>query len=162
MKGITPNFWFDKEAEDAAELYVSIFPNSKINHVARYGDAASQVAGRPNGTVMTVAFELDGKPFVALNGGPMFKFNEAVSFIVNCESQDEVDHYWNALTADGGSESRCGWLKDKFGLSWQIVPTQLGALLSSGDRGRSERVMAALLKMNKLDVAALQRAYDGE
>jgi predicted 3-demethylubiquinone-9 3-methyltransferase (glyoxalase superfamily) len=159
MQKITPNLWFDDQAEEAARLYTSIFKNSKIKKVSRYPKAAEEVSGKKAGTVMTVAFELDGQSFLALNGGPVFKFSEAISFIVNCKDQAEVDYYWERLTADGGGESVCGWLKDKFGLSWQIVPEALGKL-TSGDPKKSEAVMAALLKMKKLDVVELQRAHD--
>ena len=156
MNGITPCLWFDTEGEAAAELYTSIFPNSKIVNVARYGSAGP----RPEGTVMTVDFELDGQPFLALNGGPEFTFTEAVSFQVGCANQDEVDHYWSKLS-EGGEEGPCGWLKDRFGLSWQIVPTALPRLLSDPDRERAQRAMAAMLKMKKLDISQLQHAYRG-
>jgi predicted 3-demethylubiquinone-9 3-methyltransferase (glyoxalase superfamily) len=153
MREITPCLWFDTEGEEAATFYTSIFPNSKITDVARYGSAGP----RPEGTVMTVSFELDGQKFVALNGGPQFTFSEALSFQVMCESQDEVDTYWSKLS-EGGEEGPCGWLKDKFGLSWQIVPTRLPELLQDPDREKSQRVMAAMLEMGKIDVGALERA----
>jgi predicted 3-demethylubiquinone-9 3-methyltransferase (glyoxalase superfamily) len=153
IQKITPFLWFDTQAEEAASFYVSIFPNSKIGKVARYGKAGPG----PPGSVMTVEFQLDGQSFVALNGGPVFKFTEAISFVVNCQTQDELDSYWDKLSA-GGSEVQCGWLKDKFGLSWQIVPTVLTELLSDPDPGRPQRVMKALLTMNKLDIAALKNA----
>jgi predicted 3-demethylubiquinone-9 3-methyltransferase (glyoxalase superfamily) len=153
MREITPCLWFDTEGEDAAKFYTSIFPNSRITDVARYGSAGP----RPEGTVMTVDFELDGRPFLALNGGPQFTFNEAVSFQVFCESQEEVDSYWSKLS-EGGEEGPCGWLKDRFGLSWQIVPTRLTELLQDPDREASQRVMAAMLEMGKIDVEALERA----
>ena len=153
MREITPCLWFDTEGEEAAKLYTSIFPDSRITDVARYGSAGP----RPEGTVMTVSFELDGLKFVALNGGPNFTFNEAVSFQVLCESQDEVDAYWSKLS-EGGEEGPCGWLKDRFGLSWQIVPTRLPELLEDPDREKSQRVMAAMLEMRKIDVEALERA----
>jgi predicted 3-demethylubiquinone-9 3-methyltransferase (glyoxalase superfamily) len=153
MREITPCLWFDTDGEDAAKFYTSIFPNSKITDVARYGSAGP----RPEGTVMTVSFELDGQKFVALNGGPNFTFNEAVSFQVLCESQEEVDTYWSKLS-EGGEEGPCGWLKDRFGLSWQIVPTRLPELLEDPDREKSQRVMAAMLEMGKIDVEALERA----
>jgi predicted 3-demethylubiquinone-9 3-methyltransferase (glyoxalase superfamily) len=156
MPQVTPCLWFDTEGEAAAQLYTSVFPNSRIVKVSRYGSAGPRQAE----TVMTVEFELDGKPFVALNGGPDFKFNEAVSFQVFCESQDEVDHYWTKLS-EGGEEGPCGWLKDRFGLSWQVVPTRLMELLSDPDRDRSQRAMAAMLEMKKLDIAELERAADG-
>jgi predicted 3-demethylubiquinone-9 3-methyltransferase (glyoxalase superfamily) len=153
MREITPCLWFDTEGEEAAKLYTSIFPNSRITDIARYGSAGP----RPEGTVMTVSFELDGQKFLALNGGPQFTFSEAISFQVLCESQDEVDTYWSKL-AEGGEEGPCGWLKDRFGLSWQIVPTRLPELLQDPDRERSQRVMAAMLEMRKIDVGALERA----
>jgi predicted 3-demethylubiquinone-9 3-methyltransferase (glyoxalase superfamily) len=153
MPKITPYLWFDTEAEEAARFYTSIFPNSRILEVARYGSAGP----RPEGTVMTVSFELDGKRFVALNGGPDFAFNEAVSFLVDCETQEEVDSYWNTLS-EGGEHGPCGWLKDRFGLSWQIIPTALPRLLGDPDRKKAQRVMAAMLKMGKIDVAELERA----
>jgi predicted 3-demethylubiquinone-9 3-methyltransferase (glyoxalase superfamily) len=156
MPKITPFLWFDTQAEEAAKLYVSVFPNSKIINVSRYGDAGPG----PKGSVMTVSFELDGQPYTALNAGPMFKFNEAISFMVNCKTQEEVDHYWNKLTADGGQESQCGWLKDKFGLSWQITPTTLMELMQDPDPKKANRVMQAMLKMGKIDIAALKKAYE--
>jgi predicted 3-demethylubiquinone-9 3-methyltransferase (glyoxalase superfamily) len=153
MPKITPCLWFDTEGEDAAKLYTSVFPNSRIVDVARYGEGAP----RPAGTVMTVTFELDGQRFVALNGGPEFAFSEAVSFQVDCQTQDEVDTYWNAL-GDGGEEGPCGWLKDRYGLSWQIVPARLSELLSDPDREKSRRVMQAMLSMKKIEIDALERA----
>ncbi len=156
MPNITPYLWFDTEGEEAAEFYTSVFPNSRILEITRYGSAGP----RPEGTVMTVSFELDGKRFVALNGGPNFTFNEAVSFLVDCETQDEVDSYWNTLS-EGGAEGPCGWLKDRFGLSWQIIPTALPRLLGDSDREKAQRVMAAMLKMGKIDVAELERAAAG-
>jgi predicted 3-demethylubiquinone-9 3-methyltransferase (glyoxalase superfamily) len=157
MPKITPFLWFDDQAEEAAAHYTSIFPNSKITDVARYGEAGP---GTP-GSAMTVAFELDGHRFVALNGGPQdWAFSEAVSFQIDCADQDEVDHYWNALS-DGGEEGPCGWLKDRFGLSWQVVPVRLVELLTDPDRERSQRAMAAMLEMKKIDVAGLERAADG-
>jgi predicted 3-demethylubiquinone-9 3-methyltransferase (glyoxalase superfamily) len=156
MQGITPCLWFDTDGEDAARFYTSVFPNSRIVNVAHYGSAGP----RPAGTVMTVEFELDGKPFVALNGGPEFTFDEAISFQVSCEGQEEVDHYWSALS-EGGEEGPCGWLKDRFGLSWQIVPTALPELLGDPDQEKAQRVMAAMLEMKKIDVAALERAAAG-
>ena len=157
MPKITPFLWFDDQAEEAAQHYTSIFPNSSVTDVARYGEGGP---GTP-GSVMTVAFELDGKPFVALNGGPQpFAFDESVSFVIDCADQDEVDHYWNALT-DGGEKGPCGWLKDRYGLSWQVVPVRLVELLTDPDRERSQRAMAAMLEMKKLDVAGLERAADG-
>jgi predicted 3-demethylubiquinone-9 3-methyltransferase (glyoxalase superfamily) len=156
MKKIVPCLWFDTEAEEAATLYTSVLPNSRILDVARYGEGAP----RPAGMVMTVSFELNGQEFVALNGGPDFTFNEAVSFQVMCEDQDEVDTYWAKLS-EGGSEGPCGWLKDRFGLSWQIVPTRLGELLGDPDPDRAARAMQCMLTMGKLDIAALERAADG-
>jgi len=155
MPKITPFLWFDSQAEEAAQFYTSIFPNSRIVSTTRYGEGAPM----PKGGVMTVVFELDGQRFIALNGGPLFTFNESVSFTVDCKTQQEVDEYWAKLTA-GGQESQCGWLKDKFGLSWQIVPTVLGELLSDPDPKKAKRAMQAMLKMKKLDVAALKRARD--
>ena len=149
MDKTTPCLWFDTEGEDAARFYTSVFPNSRIIDVARYGDAGP----RPKGTVMTVSFELDGRSFVALNGGPEFTFSEAISFQVSCESQDEVDTYWSTL-----SEGPCGWLKDKFGVSWQIVPTRMIELLGDPDAGKSQRVMRAMLSMKKIEIDALEHA----
>lgn len=153
MPNITPCLWFDTEGEDAARLYTSVFPNSRITHVTRYGSAGP----RPEGTVMTVEFELDGKPFVALNGGPEFSFSEAISFQVDCDTQADVDSLWTALS-EGGEEGPCGWLKDRFGLSWQIVPTALPRLLKDPDEERAQRVMAAMLKMGKIEIAELEHA----
>jgi predicted 3-demethylubiquinone-9 3-methyltransferase (glyoxalase superfamily) len=155
MQKIKPFLWFDTQAEEAANFYVSIFKNSKILSVARYGDAGPG----PKGSAMTVSFELDGQEFVGLNGGPHFKFTEAISFAVVCKSQEEVDDLWRKLT-EGGQEVQCGWLKDKFGLSWQITPEILPKLLSDPDPQKSSRVMQAMMKMEKIDIAALQRAYD--
>jgi predicted 3-demethylubiquinone-9 3-methyltransferase (glyoxalase superfamily) len=156
MSAITPCLWFDTEGEEAAELYTSIFPNSRIKHVARYGDAGP----RPAGSAMTVSFELDGREFVALNGGPQYTFNEAVSFQIDCETQEDVDHYWERLTEGGGEPGPCGWLKDRFGVSWQLIPRRLNELLSDPDPERSQRAMAAMLKMRKIEVAELERAAD--
>jgi len=156
MRRISPFLWFDTQAEDAAKHYVSIFKNSRIVHVSRYGEAGPG----PKGGVMTVAFELEGQPFIALNGGPHFTFNESISFSVECETQEEVDYFWSRLT-DGGTESMCGWLKDKFGLSWQVNPKILGQMLSDQDPARSKRTMDAMLKMKKIDIPALQKAYAG-
>jgi predicted 3-demethylubiquinone-9 3-methyltransferase (glyoxalase superfamily) len=161
MPKITPFLWFASEAESAANYYVSIFPNSKIHGVTRYGKEGQEIHGQQPGSVMTVDFELASQRFTALNGGPIFKFNESISFVVHCETQQEVDHYWNKLTAGGDATAQqCGWLKDKFGVSWQIVPTILPKLLSDADPVKSGRVMRALLQMKKLDIAALQRAAD--
>jgi predicted 3-demethylubiquinone-9 3-methyltransferase (glyoxalase superfamily) len=153
MTKLTPCLWFDTEGEEAATFYTSVFPNSRIVDIARYGSAGP----RPEGTVMTVSFELDGQPFLALNGGPEFTFSEAISFQVDCRSQEEVDSFWTQLSA-GGEEGPCGWLKDKFGLSWQIVPTRLPELLGDPDRAKSQRVMQAMLQMRKIDIDALERA----
>ena len=155
MQTISPFLWFDHQAEQAANFYVSVFRNSRITKVARYGDAGPG----PAGSVMTVEFELDGQKFIALNGGPHFKFTEAVSFSVNCETQHDVDTYWDTLSA-GGQPGQCGWLKDKFGLSWQINPTILGRLLADPDPKKARRVMDAMLKMKKIEIAALQKAYE--
>ncbi|MFF9901395.1 VOC family protein [Streptomyces longispororuber] len=157
MSTITPSLWFDDQALEAAEFYVSVFPDSKVTNVSYYGEAGP----RPAGTVLTVDFELDGRRFTAINGGPEFTFDEAVSFLIDCADQEEVDRYWSALTADGGTESQCGWLKDKYGLSWQVVPAALGELIGDPDPGRAQRAMAAMLTMRKLDVAALRAAADG-
>jgi predicted 3-demethylubiquinone-9 3-methyltransferase (glyoxalase superfamily) len=157
---ITPFLWFDTQAEEAASFYVSIFKNSRIKGQARYDGEAAQASGRPKGSVMTVPFELDGQDFVALNGGPVFKFTEAISFVVNCETQEEIDHFWKELSA-GGQEVQCGWLKDRFGVSWQVVPTVLGEMLQDKDPDKPKRVMAAIMKMTKLDIEQLRRAYEG-
>jgi len=153
MPQLTPCLWFDTEGEDAAELYTSVFPNSKILEIARYGSAGP----RPEGTVMTVTFELDGQKFLALNGGPNFTFNEAISFQIPCRDQAEVDHYWEKLGEDG-EPGPCGWLKDRFGLSWQVVPNRLPELLADPDRDKAQRVMAAMLEMGKIEIAELDRA----
>jgi len=157
MQKITPFLWFDDKAEEAANFYVSLFKNSKIDTVSRYGDAGPG----PKGAVMTVAFQLNGQKFTALNGGPLFKFTEAISLFVNCESQQEVDELWEKLSA-GGQKSRCGWLKDKYGLSWQIIPSALGKLMSDPDREKAGRVMKAMLQMDKIDIAALEDAAAGK
>jgi predicted 3-demethylubiquinone-9 3-methyltransferase (glyoxalase superfamily) len=153
MQNITPCLWFDTEAEDAARFYTSVFPNSKIVETLHYGSAGP----RPEGMVMTVSFDLDGRRFVALNGGPDFKFNEAISFEVGCATQEEVDRFWSTLS-EGGEEGPCGWLKDKFGVSWQIVPTRLTELIADPDREKSQRVMAAMLTMKKIEIDELERA----
>jgi predicted 3-demethylubiquinone-9 3-methyltransferase (glyoxalase superfamily) len=155
MPNITSCLWFDTEGEDAANFYVSVFPNSHIVNVSHYGEAGP----RPSGSVMTVDFELDGRPFMALNGGPEFTFSEAVSFVIDCADQDEVDYYWTKLS-EGGEEGPCGWLKDRFGLSWQVVPAALGELASDPDPAKSQAVIKAMLGMRKLVVAELQAAYD--
>jgi len=155
MQGVSPFLWFNDQAEQAANFYTSIFPNSKIKQVTRFGEGAPV----PKGTPMVVVFELDGREFLALNGGPMFKFNEAVSFVITCDDQDEIDHYWSKLTSDGGQESQCGWLKDKYGLSWQVVPASIGRLMSDPQRGA--RVMAEVMKMKKLDLKKMEEAFAG-
>ena len=156
MQKITPCLWFDTQGEDAAKFYTSIFENSKISAITHYGAAGP----RAEGMVMTVDFELEGQPFIALNGGPDFTFNEAISFQVNCETQEEVDHFWDKLSEGGEEGPQCGWLKDKFGLSWQIVPTALPRLLSDPDPEKAQRVMAAMLEMKKIDIAALEQAAE--
>ena len=159
---IAPCLWFDSQAEDAATFYVGIFPNSKIRNTSRYGEAGKEIHGRPAGSVMTVDFELDGQPFTALNGGPVFQFNEAVSFQINCADQKEVDYYWDLLTAGGDPKAqRCGWLKDKFGMSWQVVPTALARMFGDPKNPGSQRAMQALLQMKKIDVNELERALAG-
>ncbi|MDD2765413.1 MAG: VOC family protein [Opitutaceae bacterium] len=159
MQKITPFLWFDDQAEEAARFYTSIFPRSKIVRLTHYDEAGAAATGRPKGTVMTVDFELAGQRFVALNGGPVFKFTEAVSFVVHCETQAEIDRFWEKLSA-GGEKSRCGWLKDKYGVSWQVVPSILSELLQDRDAAKSQRVMAALLEMTKLEIRALKQAYE--
>ncbi len=154
MRRITPFLWFDHQAEEAANLYVSVFPGSRIVSVSRYGEAGPG----PKGSVMTVAFELDGQAFTALNGGPLFRFTEAISFVVDCKTQEEVDRYWGKLS-EGGHEGQCGWLKDRFGLSWQIIPSTLGEMLTDPDPGKARKVMEAMLRMKKIDVAELRKAY---
>jgi predicted 3-demethylubiquinone-9 3-methyltransferase (glyoxalase superfamily) len=162
IRKITPCLWFDNEGEEAANFYVGIFRNSKIGDISRYSTEGQEIHGKPPGSVMTVAFELDGQPFTALNGGPIFKFNEAVSLQINCDTQAEVDHYWEKLSAGGDPKAQqCGWLKDKFGLSWQVVPTILPKLVSGPDAAKSQRVMKALLAMKKLEIAELERAARG-
>ena len=159
MRKITPFLWFDDQAEEAAKFYTSIFKNSKVGRIARYSAEAAEHTGRPAGSAMTVEFEIDGQGFVGLNGGPMFKFTEAVSFAVPCETQDEVDYFWEKLSA-GGETSRCGWLKDKFGLSWQVVPTVLIEMMH--DPARAEKAMGAVMQMDKIDIAKVKRAVEGE
>lgn len=158
MQKITPCLWFDTQAEEAVEFYTSIFENSKILNIARYGEAGAGASGQQKGKVMTISFQLGGEAFQALNGGPFFKFSEAVSLIVNCKTQEEVDHFWKKLS-EGGEEGQCGWLKDKFGLSWQIVPIALGEMLTDSDPRKAERVMEAMLKMKKIDINVLKHAY---
>jgi predicted 3-demethylubiquinone-9 3-methyltransferase (glyoxalase superfamily) len=158
MQKIIPCLWFDDKAEEAVNFYASVFNRSKIKDVTRYGEAGAKVAGRPKGTVMTVTFELEGQEFMALNGGPVFKFSPAISLMVHCETQEELDELWEKLSS-GGEKGQCGWLTDKYGVSWQIVPAVLGEMLQDKDAERSERVMGALLQMNKLDIETLKRAY---
>jgi predicted 3-demethylubiquinone-9 3-methyltransferase (glyoxalase superfamily) len=159
---IAPCLWFDSEAEHAARFYTSIFPNSSIGRISTYGKEGHEIHGQPEGSVLTVDFVLDGHPFTALNGGPHFTFNEATSFQVLCSTQEEVDYYWERLSEEGDpAAQQCGWLKDRFGVSWQVVPVQVQELLDEGDPVRKGRVMEALLAMKKLDIAGLQRAYDG-
>jgi predicted 3-demethylubiquinone-9 3-methyltransferase (glyoxalase superfamily) len=161
MQKITPFLWFDNQAEEAVKFYASIFMNSKIGHIARYDEAGAKASGRPQGSAMTVAFQLEGQDFVALNGGPHFKFTEAVSFVVNCQNQEEVDHYWEKLSAGGDEQAQqCGWLKDRYGLSWQIVPVVLFEMLQDKNPKKSESVMRAMLPMKKLNIKALKQAYD--
>ena len=156
---ITNCLWFDNQAEEAASFYTSIFKNSSITSVSRYGKEGYEFHHQEPGTAMVVNFQLDGQSFMALNGGPVFKFNEAISLVVNCDSQDEIDYYWQKLTA-GGEESNCGWLKDKYGLSWQIVPEVLGEMMTDPDQEKSQRVMHAFLQMKKFDIAKLREAYE--
>ena len=159
MQKITPFLWFDNQAEEAVNFYTSIFKNSKILGVARYGEAGAKAAGRPKGSVMTVVFELGGQEFIALYGGPVFTFSPAISFVVNCETQEEVDELWEKLS-EGGEKEQCGWLKDKYGVSWQIVPTFLGEMMQDKDPKKSEKVMEALLRMDKIDIETLKQAYE--
>jgi predicted 3-demethylubiquinone-9 3-methyltransferase (glyoxalase superfamily) len=162
IQKITPCLWFDDQAEEAAKFYTAIFNNSKIVSMTRYGEAGHEVHGRPAGTVMTVAFELDGHAFTALNGGPMFKFNEAISLQVSCETQEELDYYWERLSEGGDREAQqCGWLKDKYGASWQVIPNVLLEMLTNPDSKKSQRVMKSMLRMKKIDIEELKRAYDG-
>ena len=159
---IRPCLWFDDQAEEAARFYTSVFRNSRIVKVSRYGKAGYEVHGRPPGSVMTVEFEIDGQPFMALNGGPVFTFNEAVSFEVHCETQEEIDYYWEKLSAGGDpAAQQCGWLKDRYGLSWQVVPAILGEMVEDEKSPASQRAFEAMLRMKKLDIATLKRAYDG-
>ena len=162
IQKISPFLWFDDNAEEAAKFYVSVFKNSKIDKMTRYPEEAAKKIGREPGSVMTVEFTLDGVQFVALNAGPMFKFTEAVSFVVMCETQEEVDYYWGKLTADGGEPGQCSWLKDKFGLSWQVQPRLLIELLGDKDQAKAERVMNAMMDMTKIDIAALKKAAESK
>jgi predicted 3-demethylubiquinone-9 3-methyltransferase (glyoxalase superfamily) len=161
MQKLTPFLWFNDNAEAAVKFYTSIFKKSKVGKVARYDKAAEKVSGRPAGSVMTVEFKIEGQDFIALNGGPLFKFNESISFVVACRTQKEVDYYWKRLTAGGGKAVQCGWLKDKFGVSWQVVPAVLNELLNSKNAAKSQRVMRAMLRMVKLDIQKLKDAYAG-
>ncbi|MGQ0810377.1 MAG: VOC family protein [Nitrospiraceae bacterium] len=160
MQKITPCLWFDDKAEEAAKFYVSIFKNSKLGNITRYGEAGAEVSGRPKGSVMTATFEIEGQEFVALNGGPIFKFSEAISFMVKCETQKEIDEMWEKLS-QGGEEGPCGWLKDRYGLSWQIISPMWNEMLQDKDAKKSERVMKAILQMTKPDIKTLKQAYDG-
>jgi len=159
MQKITPFLWFDGKAEEAMHFYTSIFKNSKIGSITRYGEEGAEVSGRPKGTVMTATFEIEGQEFIALNGGPHFKFTEAISFVVNCETQGEIDEFWEKLS-EGGRTIECGWLKDKFGVSWQIVPAVLGKMMQDKDPEKTNRVMTAILQMGKIDIKRLQQAYE--
>jgi predicted 3-demethylubiquinone-9 3-methyltransferase (glyoxalase superfamily) len=162
IRPITPCVWFDSQAEEAAQYYVEVFPHSRITNVMRYTDVGSEIHGQPEGKVMAVEFELDGQPFTALNGGPLFKLTEAVSFQVYCRTQDEVDFYWERLGEGGAPEAKqCGWLKDRFGLSWQVVPAVLLEMLNDPDPAKGKRVMAVMLQQEKMDIAALEQAYRG-
>ena len=160
MQKIAPFLWFDDKAEEAAKFYTSIFKDSKILSITRYGEEGAKAAGRPKGSVMTVVFKLQGQEFIALNGGPVFTFSPAISFVVNCKTQKEVDELWEKLS-EGGEKGQCGWLKDKYGVSWQIVPTVLGEMLQDKDPKKSRRVMEAMLKMEKIDIKTLKQAYEG-
>ena len=160
---IRPNLWFDTEAEEAARFYTSIFKDSKLGAIVPYPEAGQEITGKPPGSVMTVEFELNGRPFIALNGGPDFKFNESISFQIDCEDQEEIDYYWDRLSEGGDpAAQQCGWLKDKYGLSWQVVPRLLDEMINDPDKAKMERAFAAMLEMKKLDVAALRRAFEGQ
>jgi predicted 3-demethylubiquinone-9 3-methyltransferase (glyoxalase superfamily) len=159
MQKITPFLWFDNQAEEAVKFYTSIFKNSKVGRILRYDEASSKAAGGPVGSVLTIEFEIEGQKFTALNGGPQFRFTESVSFVVNSETQEEVDYFWEKLIAGGGRESACGWLKDKFGLSWQVTPTVLIDMLNDKDAKKAERVMKAMMEMDKIDIEKLEEAY---
>lgn len=162
LQKITPCLWFDTQAEDAAQFYCAIFPNSRIRQISRYGEAGYEIHRKRAGSILTVSFELDGQAFTALNGGPEFRFNPAISFQVACDNQPELDHYWDALSAGGEEQAQqCGWLQDRYGVSWQIIPIVLPAMMCDADSRKSERVMDALLQMKKLDIAKLQQAFDG-
>ena len=161
IQKITPFLWFDDNAEEAAKFYTSIFKKSKIIDIAHYGESAAEASGRPKGTVMTVTFELEGQRFMALNGGPIFKFSPAISFLVSCETQQEIDSFWEKLSEEGGEQEQCGWLKDRFGVSWQIVPSVLDEMIQDKDAEKSEKVVKALIQMKKIDIQSLQKAYAG-
>lgn len=162
VQRITPCLWFDDQGEEAAQFYCTIFPNSRVGKVSRYGKEGREIHGKPEGSAMSVEFELDGQPFTAINGGPVFKFTEAISFQVHCETQEEVDHYWERLLeGDDAQPQQCGWLKDRYGVSWQVIPRTLIELVSDATSEKSQRAMRAMLQMQKIDVAALRRAYDG-
>ncbi len=161
MSRISHCLWFDHQAEDAARFYTSVFKNGKIGKISRYGKEGFEIHGQPEGKVMVVEFQIEGQTYLALNGGPLFKFNEAMSIVVNCETQEEIDYYWKALS-DGGEEGHCGWLKDRFGVSWQINPIILGEMMVDADVQKRERVTKAFLSMHKYDIAALKRAYEGK
>lgn len=162
LQRLTPCLWFENQAEEAAKFYISVFKNSGIGRITYYGEAGQEQHGQKPGTVMTVEFELDGHQFLGLNGGPVFKFNEAVSFIINCKDQAEIDYYWEKLTAGGDPKAQvCGWLKDKYGLSWQVAPTILSDMVASGDKVKAGRAMEAMMKMKKLDIATLEKAFNG-
>lgn len=158
---ITPHLWFEDNAEEAAKFYTSNFKNSRIIDITHYGESAAEISERPKGTVMTVRFELEGQQFMALNGGPVFKFSPAISFLVSCETQEEVDYFWEKLSEGGGEKEQCGWLRDKFGVSWQIVPRVLGEMVQDKDARKSERAIKAMLQMKKLDIQGLRKAYAG-
>ena len=162
MQKITPFLWFDNQGEEAAKFYTSVFKNSKIGRILRYDEVSAKAAGRPAGSVLTVEFEIEGQKFTALNGGPQFKFNESVSFVVECKTQEEVDYFWEKLSAGGGQESECGWLKDKFGLSWQVTPTVLIDMLNDNDPKKAGRVMKAMMQMQKIEINKLNAAYAGK
>jgi predicted 3-demethylubiquinone-9 3-methyltransferase (glyoxalase superfamily) len=162
MQKITPFLWFDHQAEEAAKFYTSVFKNSKVGKILRYDEATAKAAGGQVGSVLTIEFEIEGQKFTALNGGPQFKFNESVSFVVNCKTQEEVDYFWEKLKAGGGKESECGWLRDKFGLSWQITPTVLIDMLNDKDPKKAGRVMKAMMQMQKIEINKLKAAYAGK
>ncbi|MBK5721804.1 VOC family protein [Dysgonomonas sp. Marseille-P4677] len=161
IQKIIPCLWFDHQAEEAVQLYTSLFKNSKTDRIIRYTEAGQEEHQMPSGSVMTIEFTLDNQEFLALNGGPVFKFNEAVSFIINCDTQDEIDYYWNHLTANGGEEGMCGWLKDKFGVSWQVAPTVLNEMMADPDPEKVKRVTLAFMPMKKLNLAVIEKAFKG-